>query len=156
MSILSPSNTLCRVQANPRRQPSASVIVLDSSSDEDDNQVVTSPNRSRQSAKKQRLSSEPSGCSGDVPQDKGGSPGGVAPDQAMGTTDPADDTSCIVCGSTDNAAEMLLCDGCDTAGAHHLGCLQPPLDGLPQGEWFCPDCLEDKKNQQGGPILRQQ
>jgi hypothetical protein len=25
----------------------------------------------------------------------------------------------------------------------HLKCLDPPLDAVPDGEWFCPDCEED-------------
>lgn len=25
----------------------------------------------------------------------------------------------------------------------HLQCLSPPLDAVPDGEWFCPDCEED-------------
>ena len=33
---------------------------------------------------------------------------------------------------------MLLCDGCD--GAYHLYCLTPPLDGVPEGDWFCEAC----------------
>ena len=61
----------------------------------------------------------------------------------------ADDASCIVCGQTDNPAEMLLCDGCDTAGAHHLACLDPPLPAPPEGSWFCPDCLKDQKEREG-------
>ena len=60
-----------------------------------------------------------------------------------------EDAACIVCGKTDNGAEMLLCDGCDTAGAHHLSCLNPPLEVAPEGEWFCPDCVKDHKDEQG-------
>jgi hypothetical protein len=45
------------------------------------------------------------------------------------------------------AKKMLrLCQIMDF-GAHaqcdypyHLGCLDPPLDAVPPGEWFCPDC----------------
>ena len=25
---------------------------------------------------------------------------------------------------------------------YHLGCLEPPLDAVPEGEWFCPKCSE--------------
>ena len=25
----------------------------------------------------------------------------------------------------------------------HLKCLNPPLDAIPDGEWFCPDCEDD-------------
>ena len=64
-----------------------------------------------------------------------------------------EDAACIVCGKTDNAAEMLLCDGCDTAGAHHLACLNPPLTSAPEGEWFCPDCVKDQREEEGKPLL---
>ena len=26
---------------------------------------------------------------------------------------------------------------------YHLGCLDPPLDSVPDGEWFCPHCSEE-------------
>lgn len=36
----------------------------------------------------------------------------------------------------------MLCDECDRA--FHLGCLEPPLEELPEEEhWFCPDCKHD-------------
>jgi hypothetical protein len=35
---------------------------------------------------------------------------------------------------------------CDSP--YHLGCLIPPLDAVPDGEWFCPRCLLDP----GAPI----
>jgi hypothetical protein len=25
---------------------------------------------------------------------------------------------------------------------YHLACLAPPLESIPEGEWFCPDCEE--------------
>lgn len=31
---------------------------------------------------------------------------------------------------------------------YHLGCLEPPLDTVPDGEWFCPECESDP----GAPI----
>ena len=30
----------------------------------------------------------------------------------------------------------------------HLQCLSPPLDSVPDGEWFCPDCEDDP----GAPV----
>ena len=64
-----------------------------------------------------------------------------------------EDAACIVCGKTDNGAEMLLCDGCEVAGAHHLGCLNPPLTSAPEGDWFCPDCIKDQKDQEGKLLI---
>ena len=50
-----------------------------------------------------------------------------------------DDKKCHICGRADDEARMLLCDGC-AHGACHLGCLDPPLAIVPEGEWFCPRC----------------
>lgn len=33
---------------------------------------------------------------------------------------------------------MLLCDGCDKG--FHQGCLQPRLECVPEGDWFCAAC----------------
>ncbi|EIW75324.1 RCC1 BLIP-II [Coniophora puteana RWD-64-598 SS2] len=53
---------------------------------------------------------------------------------------------CMVCevdkGDDDPALE---CDKCDHP--YHLGCLNPPLDAVPEGEWFCPAC-----DAQGVPV----
>ena len=48
--------------------------------------------------------------------------------------------ACQVCGSASMADPMLLCDGCDNG--YHLQCLQPPLERIPVGDWFCPTCVE--------------
>ena len=70
----------------------------------------------------------------------------VAPPGAIPGFD-ADDTACVVCGDTERGDEMLLCDGCDKRGAHHLYCLDPPLTFLPEEdqEWFCPKCMASGK-----------
>ena len=44
--------------------------------------------------------------------------------------------ACVGCGR--DYGDPLECDKCD--GPWHLECLDPPLDGVPDGEWFCPDC----------------
>ena len=46
---------------------------------------------------------------------------------------------CETCARADNAAEMLLCDGCDAG--FHLACLQPPLAAVPAGDWYCARCV---------------
>jgi histone demethylase JARID1 len=35
---------------------------------------------------------------------------------------------------------MLLCDG-RCGHAYHTKCLDPPLEHVPRGAWFCSDCL---------------
>ena len=34
---------------------------------------------------------------------------------------------------------MLLCDGCDKG--YHIYCVQPPIETIPEGDWFCPACV---------------
>ena len=45
---------------------------------------------------------------------------------------------CTVCGSSDNAADCLLCDSCDLAV--HFACIG--LSGVPDGDWSCPWCTK--------------
>ncbi|GAA5972349.1 hypothetical protein JCM11641_002419 [Rhodosporidiobolus odoratus] len=47
--------------------------------------------------------------------------------------------SCVKCETTEEEkGELLECEKCERA--YHTRCLDPPLDGLPDGEWFCPKC----------------
>lgn len=39
------------------------------------------------------------------------------------------------------ASVVLIICQCDNPW--HLKCLDPPLDAIPDGEWFCPDCEDD-------------
>ncbi|KAG6835386.1 hypothetical protein H0H93_001964 [Arthromyces matolae] len=54
---------------------------------------------------------------------------------------------CVVC-STERGEDdsPLECDKCDSP--YHLGCLNPPLTAVPDGEWFCVQC----SRQPGAPI----
>ena len=54
-------------------------------------------------------------------------------------------TACKVCGSKDDEDAMLLCDGCDAG--YHIYCMDPPMEEVPDGDWFCKDCqvLTDDK-----------
>ena len=45
-----------------------------------------------------------------------------------------------------NEGDPLLCDRCDDA--YHLHCAQPPLDTVPEGDWFCGPCLEEVKEEE--------
>ncbi|KAL3524430.1 hypothetical protein ACH5RR_017264 [Cinchona calisaya] len=45
---------------------------------------------------------------------------------------------CEKCGSGEDAAELLLCDKCDSG--FHLFCLRPILPSVPKGSWFCTSC----------------
>jgi len=54
---------------------------------------------------------------------------------------------CVKC-NRDNGDDdsPLECDKCDSPW--HLKCLDPPLDAVPDGEWFCLDCEEEP----GAPV----
>jgi hypothetical protein len=54
-----------------------------------------------------------------------------------------EEKECSVCRKMDASDMMLLCDGCDRGW--HLFCLDPPLENVPHGAWYCPVCI------QGGP-----
>ena len=50
-------------------------------------------------------------------------------------------TACTVCGSAEDEPgrnDILLCDACDAG--YHMRCLQPPLEAVPPGDWFCTQC----------------
>jgi hypothetical protein len=42
---------------------------------------------------------------------------------------------CKVCGRDNDHSNLLLCEGCDTES--HTYCLDPPLDAVPDEDWFC-------------------
>lgn len=50
---------------------------------------------------------------------------------------------CAICGTDTNEQVLLLCDGCNVG--MHTYCLSPPLDEVPPGEWFCPECEESRQ-----------
>uniref|UniRef100_A0A6U8GBU0 PHD-type domain-containing protein n=1 Tax=Eutreptiella gymnastica TaxID=73025 RepID=A0A6U8GBU0_9EUGL len=52
--------------------------------------------------------------------------------------DEPDDRTCEVCEQDERHEEMLLCDACDAH--YHFDCLTPPLLGVPEDDWFCPEC----------------
>jgi hypothetical protein len=59
-------------------------------------------------------------------------------EQRLTQADP-DNTACEICTRTDNAADMLLCDGCDKG--FHNPCLNRTPGDIPMDAWFCPTCL---------------
>ncbi|KAF5403943.1 hypothetical protein PHET_02650 [Paragonimus heterotremus] len=54
--------------------------------------------------------------------------------------------TCSVCGVGKDEDYLLLCDDCETLGACHTYCLQPPLSDVPKGSWFCPKCVSRRFN----------
>ena len=47
---------------------------------------------------------------------------------------------CVVC---QDGGELICCDGC--INAYHLSCINPPLEELPTGQWFCYECVDKEK-----------
>lgn len=50
---------------------------------------------------------------------------------------------CLVCGTGSDGQDtaLLECEKCENP--YHLGCLDPPLSEVPEGEWHCPECLKE-------------
>lgn len=53
-----------------------------------------------------------------------------------------------MCWSDTDKGRLLLCDRCDDSV--HAYCLDPPLPGVPEGEWLCPVCARDGAQQPAG------
>ncbi|TFY60833.1 hypothetical protein EVG20_g7279, partial [Dentipellis fragilis] len=57
--------------------------------------------------------------------------------------------TCVRCNrETSDDDAPLECEKCDTP--YHLGCLDPPLKAVPDGEWFCPACTRSPGAPVGG------
>ncbi|XP_022246086.1 histone acetyltransferase KAT6B-like isoform X2 [Limulus polyphemus] len=63
--------------------------------------------------------------------------------------------TCKVCGSRNQAEDLLFCDSCDQG--FHMGCLQPPLLKMPKGSWSCEHCLDELclKNKRGRRLINE-
>ncbi|XP_077153731.1 bromodomain adjacent to zinc finger domain protein 2A isoform X2 [Ranitomeya variabilis] len=47
--------------------------------------------------------------------------------------------TCIYCRKGDNDESLLLCDSCDRGC--HTYCHRPRMTEIPDGDWFCPNCI---------------
>ncbi|KAI0244138.1 hypothetical protein L0F63_001281 [Massospora cicadina] len=54
-----------------------------------------------------------------------------------------DSDDCGVCLSSKSFETLLLCDSCEVG--FHLYCLEPKLETIPEGDWFCPTCLKSRE-----------
>ncbi|KAI7861881.1 regulator of chromosome condensation 1/beta-lactamase-inhibitor protein II [Spinellus fusiger] len=59
---------------------------------------------------------------------------------------PEVDENCLHCHKQDNGDKLLLCDKCDISV--HTYCAKPPLDTIPEGEWYCDVCHPPIKKEQ--------
>ncbi len=55
-------------------------------------------------------------------------------------THPSTHTYCLCIQVCQTEGSLILCEGCPSA--YHLECLSPPLDKVPDGQWFCPECKQ--------------
>lgn len=64
--------------------------------------------------------------------------------------DSSNDIACQVCGSPDRGEVMLICG--DESGSlgcgigMHVDCCDPPLECIPEEDWFCPECSKNMSN----------
>ena len=49
-----------------------------------------------------------------------------------------EEEGCVVCKQDNDHANLMLCEACN--GEYHIYCLNPPLEAVPEGDWFCPKC----------------
>ncbi|XP_022245714.1 histone acetyltransferase KAT6B-like [Limulus polyphemus] len=63
--------------------------------------------------------------------------------------------TCKVCGSRNQAEDLLFCDSCDQG--FHMGCLKPPLTKMPKGSWSCEPCMDEhrSKNRKGRILINE-
>lgn len=72
------------------------------------------------------------------------------PDENKLQAAPWQDTdTCRVCGVDEDYESIMLCDKCDAE--YHTYCLNPPLEKVPEGTWFCPECVALDKGFPGRP-----
>ncbi|KAK8654381.1 hypothetical protein V6N13_128350 [Hibiscus sabdariffa] len=68
---------------------------------------------------------------------------GLTPEESPNDTED-NDITCQVCGSGDRGEVMLICGdengsvGCGVG--IHIDCCDPPLEAIPEEDWFCPKC----------------
>ncbi|KAK2649611.1 hypothetical protein Ddye_017100 [Dipteronia dyeriana] len=71
-------------------------------------------------------------------------------------SDSDDDIACQVCGCSDRGEVMLICGdesasvGCGIGT--HIDCCDPPLESVPEEDWFCPNCITSSST---GPSKKQ-
>lgn len=71
--------------------------------------------------------------------------------------DLTEDTTCETCNSAADADNMLLCDRCNRG--YHTSCLSPPMQSVPEGEWYCQRCdakREDTNSKGKAPVVKKE
>ena len=80
----------------------------------------------------------------DSSEEESDAAGGEEDDEEMDDSSSyeSDGEGCQVCGDDQDDANILLCDGCPAE--YHVYCLE--LETVPDGEWYCPSCVADRKH----------
>ncbi|KAL0074080.1 regulator of chromosome condensation 1/beta-lactamase-inhibitor protein II [Phycomyces blakesleeanus] len=68
----------------------------------------------------------------------------IVPELPKWPAGPEVDENCMHCHKQDNEEKLLLCDKCDASV--HTYCAVPPLDEIPEGEWYCDVCHPPSKD----------
>lgn len=55
---------------------------------------------------------------------------------------------CCVCWQEEDSKQIILCETCDAE--YHIYCLQPPLQDIPDGEFYCPRCKAEQDGNSAG------
>ncbi len=46
--------------------------------------------------------------------------------------------ACSICGGKESPEKQLICDQCENY--FHMTCIDPALENIPDGDWFCSYC----------------
>lgn len=57
-----------------------------------------------------------------------------------GSDELVDVRICDICGDLGREALLALCSKCSD-GAEHIYCMSPKMDKVPEGDWFCEECM---------------
>jgi hypothetical protein len=63
----------------------------------------------------------------------------LAPDHELPPLDELDDEKCVYHHPSDEESTVLFCDGCESKW--NIKRLDPPLQRVPRGDWYCPRCV---------------
>ena len=66
----------------------------------------------------------------------------LVPEEELPALSILDDDLCVEPHSSDGESTVLLCDACE--GNYNIDRLDPPLEAVPKGDWYCPRCLSGR------------